>query len=138
MKVTSILVAFTILVLLCSYSGGRIATTSSNNPKPEPKTSMQMTSPGGPVSWAPFRYSFTAIEEEALLIGISVDCPSKTPTGNEFELLPPTPSFVFPISSMRRYCRSEGVGNTAGECSSWERWKIPDKAQSHSMLRISR
>jgi len=93
MKVTGILVALvTILVVLCSYSGGRMAATSS--PKPEPTASMQITSPGGPVSWAPFRDSFTAIEEEALLIGISVDCPSKTPTGNEFELLPPTPSFV--------------------------------------------
>jgi hypothetical protein len=94
MKVTSILVAlFTIFVVLCSYNGGRMATTSSN-PKAEPKGSRQMTSPGGPVSWAPFRDSFTVIEEEAFLIGISVDCPSKTPTGNEFELLPPTPSFV--------------------------------------------
>lgn len=96
MKVTIIVVAlFAILVLLCSFNAGRTVTSSSTKTiTPEPKPWAQVSSPGGPVSWAPFKDSFTAIEGEALLIGISVDCPSKTPTGNEFELLPPSPSFV--------------------------------------------
>jgi hypothetical protein len=49
---------------------------------------------GGPIAWAPFRQKYVTTEQEPLLIVIHSDCPSVNPTGEEFEILEPTPSFV--------------------------------------------
>jgi hypothetical protein len=96
MKVTIlILVLFAMLVLLCTYKGGRTATSSSaDGTGAGAKNAAQASSPGGPVAWAPFKDSFTTTEGDPFLIAVDVDCPSLTPTGNEFLLVPPTPSFV--------------------------------------------
>jgi len=65
MKVTSILPSlFTILVVLCSYSGGRMTTTlSTNGTGAGARNTVQASSPGGPVAWAPFKDSFTTTED---------------------------------------------------------------------------
>ena len=96
MKRTSIVVAlFAILVLLCTYNGARTATSSSTNGTAAGAGNpVQASSPGGPVAWAPFKDSFMTTEGDPFLIAVDVDCPSLTPTGNEFVLVSPTPSFV--------------------------------------------
>lgn len=99
MKTARIRIAlFCLLAGLYGYAAsksGSYAGTDAPRSTPE-RASQQTTIPGSgsPVSWLPFKDSFTGTEGEAFLIAIGVDCPSRTPTGNEFELLPPTPSFV--------------------------------------------
>ena len=97
MKVKVRCIALLAMLVVFMLAGGDRMRTSSNlnevSVNPE-RTAAQGTSPGGPVGWAPFREKFTATEGEPFLIAVDVDCPSMDPSGDEFELLPPTPSFV--------------------------------------------
>ena len=84
-----------VVVLFCTPNSNKTATSSNTKADPVAKPEAPpQTGPGGPVAWAPSQESFVGTEGQAFLIAISVDCPSRTPTGHEVELLPPTPDFV--------------------------------------------
>jgi hypothetical protein len=93
MKNATTLALLGTLVLFCVSNRGAKAISSPTNTDSK-KIENAVQGSGSPVSWMPFKESFTTNVEDAILIAISVDCPSRTPTGNEFELLPPTPAFV--------------------------------------------
>ena len=95
MKIASVRIALSfMLVLFCTSKVGMIANSSSTNATP-PNLEGVAQLPGGPVAYSPFKQSFTTTEGDPFIIAVSVDCPSRTPTDIEFELLPPTPNFVY-------------------------------------------
>lgn len=95
MKVKVVCVALlAMFVLLMLNRSERVTSSNLNEVSVRPENTAQDSSPGGPVAWAPFRQDFVTREGEPFLIAVDADCPSKEPTGNEFELLAPTPSFV--------------------------------------------
>ena len=131
MKSISIAVIAILLVFFVSISR-HTKTSSSSEPTPataEPKAAEAHNLPpagqGGPVSWAPFKTSFVVTEGEAYLIAVDVDCPGRAATGNEFELLPPTPSFVHlsPVylnTSLPRALGLISVGAQPGDAGKYE------------------
>src|SRR5437870_10018476 len=87
---------FAIVVLFCTSDIKKMANLSSTNAIPPAKSEAERLPPGqhNPIGWAPFQDSFVGTEGQAFLIGVTADCPSRNPTGQEVQLLPPTPSFV--------------------------------------------